>query len=198
MSGFGKYCKLDKKSKYIDTELYPRNENGDIVYNIKLKKNEIYSPFATKENPIINESLVDHFDKVCESLNKNDDVEFVIHTPQNDKADPVRIEEALRKHYETKIRYNKIQSKRELNQGIGMFVVGFILYVIFACCKTFVWDSAWWELLNIFSWVFVWGAVDLIFIARTLLSLERQKYYKILKAKIKIVTEGNQTIIIQN
>lgn len=188
---------IKQKIKQRDMTLFGKNNDGELVYELKLGKGEIYSNFATKNNPIINENLVTHIDDVCDCLSVKDNVEIRILTPKDNSANKRNIEEALNNHYTKKLIQSKRQYKRQVKQGIFMFVVGLLVFGLYFLLRS-LFDihnniSAF-EIIDIISWVFIWEAVDLIFLGIIEHKNEEMRFSKIAHAKITIITESNKKI----
>lgn len=192
-----KMNEVRQKIKHRDLTLFGTNKDGDLVYELKLGKGQIYSVFATKNNPIINEGLVDHIDNVCDCLSLKDNVEFRILTPKDDSANKQNIEEALNNHYTKKLIQSKKQYKKQVQQGLLMFVIGLLVFGLYFLLRSLfdiTSNVSIFEIIDITSWVFLWEAVDLIFLGIIEHKNEEIRFSKIAHAKITLVTETKKKI----
>ena len=185
-----------KKLKEINDKknlsMFDKNQDGDFVYEFRLKKSEIYSSFATKNNKIVNESLIEHVDEICDCLTKNDTLEFRVLTPKEDAATPNDIEQAFDNHYTKRMAKTKQEYRAALGQGLVMFFVGVLIFSLYFVLRTFIEPNSvvsFLEIVDIASWVFVWEAVDIIFLGIIQKRMEQLRYKKILNAKISVIKE---------
>ena len=199
-NNFKKVRDARKKIKQRDLSLFKTNEEGDLVYEFKLGKGEIYSPYATTNNPIINEDVVAHIDDVCDCLSTKDSVEFRILTPKDHSASKQNIEEALDHHYTKKLIQSKKQYRTQLKHGLILFLIGLAIFAIYYGLRV-LFDAnsvvSFLEIVDIASWVFVWEAVDVIFLGMSVHKSEQTRFSKIVNAKITVITQQEETINIR-
>ena len=199
-NNFKKVSDARKKIRQRDLSLFQQNETGDLVYELKLGKGEIYSPYATTNNPIINEDVVAHIDNVCDCLSTKDSVEFKILTPKDNSASKKNIEEALDNHYTKKLIQSKKQYRKQLQHGIALFIIGFLIFAIYFALRVWLDPEAivsFLEIIDIASWVFIWEAVDVIFLGMSVHKSEQKRFFKIANAKITLVTQQEEHINIK-
>ena len=161
----------------------------DIEYHIRLEKGEEFSRFSTDENKIIEPELIEHIDHEISTISKKNNLSIIVHSPKENKIDAQELENELDEHYKKEIIKTHLESKALIRSGIFMLFVGVLIFGLYVVLKTFVTTSLWLELIDIASWVFVWEAVDCIFLSQLTMKEKKQHYLKVVKAKIEVVEE---------
>lgn len=188
--------KKRKKKSFLS-----HNQNGDLLFEMQLKKEQVYSPFSVENNKILNPELLEQFDVVFEEISAKENIEFLIHTEDASKENRDNFEKTLDHHYLKKLEVSNRNFKSHILQGVLLFFIGIVLYAGFHLCRNFIDPrsvASWFEILNIASWVFVWEAVDVVFLGSINHSIEKHKYRKMIDAKITFVKIENKKIKKQN
>lgn len=161
----------------------------DIEYHIRLEKGEEFSRFSTDENKIIEPELIEHIDHEISTISKKNNLNIIVHSPKENKIDAEELESELDEHYKKEIIKTHLESKSLIRSGILMLFVGALIFGIYVLLKTYVGNSLWFELIDIASWVFVWEAVDCIFLSQLTMKEKKAKYIKVVNAKIQVIEE---------
>ena len=174
--------RISKKAKEVGS-------NETIECHISLKKGEEYSRFSTEKNKILDPELAEYVDHQISTITKKNNLKFVVHSPKEDKIDAEELENVLDEHYKQEIIKTHMESKSLFKSGIFMFFVGVLIFGFYVFLKTYVANSLWFELIDIASWVFVWEAVDCIFLSQLAKREKKSHYLKVVKAKIEVIEE---------
>ena len=174
--------------------IFEQDENGDYIYEIGVEAGQIYSSLTTEKNKILNPEIVENLDNVAKCLGLKDSLAIRIYSPKEHIADAENIKSALNNHYSRQIAKVNWEIGRYMRQAFFTLLAGILFFSMYVLLKTYF-NSNWWEIIDIVSWVFLWETVDLSFIARNTKRLEQVSYKKIINAKISIIPTEKKTKI---
>jgi len=181
---------MSRSQKFI----FEQDENGDYIYEIGVEAGQIYSSLTTEKNKILNPEIVENLDNVAKCLGLKDSLAIRIYSPKEHIADAENIKSALNNHYSRQIAKVNWEIGRYMRQAFFTLLAGILFFSMYVLLKTYF-NSNWWEIIDIVSWVFLWETVDLSFIARNTKRLEQVSYKKIINAKISIIPTEKKTKI---
>ena len=161
-----------EKKKIIET---------DKIVNIKIEnKDQIISTFSYDENDKLNEDLSDFITYKTTNLQPSQHVKlnFYSKTPLEEKE----IKQTIKNHYQEECEQVKSELKRSNVFILVMFIFGLVTLAISVALHNLGFKNFYFEMiLEIASWVFIWEAVDRVFIARPKVRrrhIQMQKNYR--------------------
>ena len=182
--------KLKNSSAYKDAETWDYNDNDDVIIQIGLKNVEdFFNPYSYKDYELVNTELLDFIYTNEKTIPISESITLEINTecPVN-KDDQQRIKETLkRQHAEDVIVVNK-KLKQNFLSGIINFLLGVLILAgtLFLENNEFFMSNVLINTLMIIAWVFVWKAIEQLFIERVRLKNLLIRNYRLMNAKVNI------------
>lgn len=174
-----------KRLKALEREFEKElKERGDEPNNeIKIHcddLSEAISPFCG-DTPIINGELGDYLENKAQQLPLDAD----IHISIDGNADKATIERGIRNYYNNKLS----DSRREFKKNSQLASLFTLLAVVILTAAVLIGvflpqNVVLGEIVDIAGWVFMWEAVDIFFIQRGSLRIDRIRYLNFARAKI--------------
>lgn len=182
--------KLKNSSAYKDAETWDYNDNDDVIIQIGLKNVEdFFNPYSYKDYELVNTELLDfiYTNEKTIPISESITLEINAECPVN-KDDQQRIKETLkRQHAEDVIVVNK-KLKQNFLSGIINFLLGVLILAgtLFLENNEFFMSNVLINTLMIIAWVFVWKAIEQLFIERVRLKNLLIRNYRLMNAKVNI------------
>lgn len=182
--------KLKNSSAYKDAETWDYNDNDDVIIQIGLKNVEdFFNPYSYKDYELVNTELLDfiYTNEKTIPISESITLEINAECPVN-KDDQQRIKETLkRQHAEDVIVVNK-KLKQNFLGGIINFLLGVLILAgtLFLENNEFFMSNVLINTLMIIAWVFVWKAIEQLFIERVRLKNLLIRNYRLMNAKVNI------------
>ncbi len=180
---FNSFKALIQKASHKRKSQLKRNEKGDLLFEMQLSHEQLYSPFSVRGSRFLNPELEQVFDSVMEEATPNDKIEILIHTENPTEERRQKFENILDSFYLTKLEISNRNFWVSVKQGLFLLLIGFAIFALYTFLGT-VAQSQWLEMLDIASWVFVWEAVDVIFLGLINHIHIRKKFKQMVNAKI--------------
>lgn len=158
-------------------------ENGVPHIEINLSNGNIYDEYSTDSE--LNPTIFEFVDKVFRLVKKKADLEIDLTFPSTMKDEEKdKIEKLFKSHYAINIVKSNEEIKRHNIVSIILLIFGIIVYGAYGLLEYFKMDFIFQGVIEIASWVFIWEAVDMLFLSNFGSRLERMKNIKIFNAKI--------------
>ncbi len=151
--------------------------------SLNLYSDDVYCYYGTDSGAILN---TDISSTIEERANNHKIKEKLSINFQTYKESPINQEEFVNAYHNTfssKIKTKKHEFKRCLITGIILLLVGLAML----CFDVFIENKVsyfWFEFFNVFSWVFCWGAIEVLTIQLIQIQMEINKIKKITEADI--------------
>ncbi len=156
--------------------------------NIKVQnKEQVISQFSYDENDKINKDLAEFIESKSKDVRFSQDIQLNFYSKQEINAD--EIQPTISNHFRAECK----QAKDELKVSNIAVIVLMILGVIGLACLLWVnrfFDNFFFQMiLEIASWVFIWEAVNVLFLQRPKLRRKFILMQKLSNANVNVVVE---------
>ena len=156
--------------------------------NIKVQnKEQIISQFSYDENDKINKDLAEFIESKSKDVRFSQDIQLNFYSKQEINAG--EIQPTISNHFRAECK----QAKDELKVSNIAVIVLMILGIIGLACLLWVnrfFDNFFFQMiLEIASWVFIWEAVNVLFLQRPKLRRKFILMQKLSNAKVNVVVE---------
>ena len=161
--------------------------------NIDLYSDDVYSSFGTNNIPLLNDEVSRTIQTYANNSKANAKLIINFKTYEEDPIDNKEFLDAYKNTFKSKITEKKYDLKRNLILGTSLFIIGLILLFIDVKIESKV-SNYFYELINIFAWVFCWVAIEVLTLEVAKITIEIQKLNKLINAKIKFTCEPIESI----
>ena len=156
--------------------------------NIKVQnKEQVISQFSYDENDKINKDLAEFIESKSRDVRFSQDIQLNFYSKQEINAG--EIQTTISNHFRSECK----QAKDELKVSNIAVIVLMILGVIGLACLLWVnrfFDNFFFQMiLEIASWVFIWEAVNVLFLQRPKLRRKFILMQKLSNAKVNVIVE---------
>ena len=164
----------------------------DRIVNIKVEnKEQIISSFSYDENDKLNEDLGDFIVDKTKGVSPAQEIKLKFYTKQ--EVDKNEVKKTIQNHFKTEYEDVKSELKRSNVFILVMFIFGIVTLAISVALHNHGLTNFYFEMvLEIASWVFIWEAVDRIFIARPKIRRKSIQMQKLQTAQVKIIVEDKK------
>lgn len=173
--------------KNINKDGFKVDEEERAIINIGAEKyDDIFSPYCYKGGDMLAAQIKEYIEKKAETVPLDYDLTLRFHIKEASDTKRKEIKDALKENFETEIR--GINKRMHSNNIISIlfFIIGLSVFGVAYLILPYV-EKIIFGLLDLFSWVFMWGALDAYLLDRRTLQNERLKKYRIMTAKIEII-----------
>lgn len=159
-----------------------QNKQTKKIFNIY--KGDIYNEFYIDNKKTLQEELCNTIERVSNEDGVLQSATFEFKVSEGVQVDEKEFKDAYKNSFNTIKAVKKNECFRCLMYGLSLFLVGMILLFI----NIYVVDTNnfVYEFFNVFTWVFLWGAIEVLLIEMVQIIIEIKKLKKILEAKIVI------------
>lgn len=142
------------------------DEENRAIMNLKMTDvSNFLSPFYY-DKPVISDDVAEYFNNNKRIfLWKKGVVINVISDVIKEEEQPV-YEEAIKSYYRDSLIHEKRSGKRNFILALIMFFIGVIIFALMFGLDKYFELGLWQEVLDVVAWVFIWEAVDIVFIEK--------------------------------
>lgn len=190
---FKRYKKIKRlKKQYKEKEIILNDKNEAIIDVYIQDFSSAISPFSIASHPVINGEFASFLNQHLLATHLRHNIEIKITSPSlNTKEEIDLIKQAINNYYldESIIINHKI--KKNWLVSITFIILTILIFAFVVVCDYLkLLPNIILELFDIAGWVFMWEAVDLLFLERPINQFELLKSQKILNANISIETNN--------
>lgn len=170
----------NNKSKVVDCK----------TINIKVEnKEQIISQFSYDENDKINKDLADFIESKSKDVHFSQDIQLNFYSKTSINVD--EIQNTIKNHFSSEC----VQISQDLKRANVSVVILMLLGVIGLACLVWVnkvFDNFYFQMiLEIAAWVFIWEAVNILFLQRPKIRRKFLQIQKLSSAKVNIILTKN-------
>ena len=157
------------------------------IINIKVEnKNQIISNFSYNENDRLSKELSEYL--VEKSKNARITQEIQLNFYSKDNIDKNEIQATINNHFHEEYLESKNELKRLNIFIITMFVLGVLTLAVLVALYNRNFINFYFEMiLEIAAWVFIWEAIDGLFLQRPKIRRKNIQIQKLCSAKIEVI-----------
>ncbi len=154
--------------------------------SLDLYNDNVYCYYGTDTGAILNGEIASTIEERSNNHKIKEQLSINFRTHKEAPIDQEEFVSAFHNTFASKIKAKKHEFKRCLLTGIILLVVGLAML----CFDVFIEDKVpyfWFEFFNVFSWVFCWGAIEVLTIQLIQIQMEINKLKKITESNINFV-----------
>ncbi|MDE6273421.1 MAG: hypothetical protein K2L87_00030 [Clostridiales bacterium] len=173
---------LDARAKQDEIE---RDDEGRAVIEMSVLKDEDFlSDFSSGKAPTVSGEVAEFLNESAMAFLPKEQLHIKIYSDCIDSEEEKSYKTALREYYVRHYKRNRQELRRNAIVSAIMFLIGIAALSIGVTFTFFGRHEVWGEILDIFAWVFIWEAVDLFFLERSVLRMGRMRCLSFIAAKI--------------
>lgn len=173
-----------------------RDEDGRIVYKIRVRNDdEFLSPYSKGERCVISEDAAVFIERGLEPVSYDEQLSLKISSDVITDEEEKEYTKAIHDYYADRYESSRLEKRKLTLIAAVMAVVGVIALSVMIALEVAEYNAVFTEVIDIFAWVFMWEAVDVLFLQCTLLRFKQKRYLALSDAKIeylKINEEENK------
>lgn len=176
---------LNEKIKRVP---FPEDENKNAIIKINVQDDcNFLSPYSFNEKDIINQEVAEFLAVSTKGIPVKKNLHLEIISSSIDNQEKKIYKEAIVNYYTLNYQQNALEMKRELVIACIMAFVSIIGLIIMLLLSLNNYNSVLIEIIDIFSWVFMWEAVDLFFLRRGLFRFKQYRNLAFIGAEIEFI-----------
>ncbi len=162
-----------------------QDEDGNYIINATIYDDSNFlSPYTSDNEEMISEETATFLEQSSKIVPPKANLHIKIYSNEIDDREQEVYKKAIKKYYLHQI--IDINRKLVFNSLISAIftIVGLATFLILLLLESKIPSDVIYEVFSIFGWVFLWEAVDQIFIERYYLNRQRYRYYNLYFTKI--------------
>ena len=142
------------------------------------------SHFCEPGKPLISTELADFIENSANDFHPNEKLSLNIYSNCITDDEKVIYNQAIKNYFQLQLKdvIRSLKQKRII--AISFSIVGIIALAFMFICSNMGIKQIWIECINIFAWVFIWEAVDLLFIEQNSLLIRRKRLINFIEMSI--------------
>lgn len=185
-----------RKEIYNKKNLIPHEHDNDgrVIVDLRVANDDCFlSPYSTENHSVISSEVSDFIEHSLSSVKNEERIHLRIHSDCITDEEKREYTDAIHSYYSDCFK-NSALEKRKL-RGIA------IIMAIIATAALFfnIWlevsgrsREVFYEIVDIFAWVFMWEAVDIAFFQCSLLRFKQRRYLSLADCVIEYLPLGNK------
>ena len=162
-----------------------KDEQGRKIVNIAIKDDSNFLSSYLIDNEEVISIETEEFLKHCvKHLHHNDKIHFVISSNQIDDNEKKVYPEAIKNYFSSEILEITRQLRHNLILSLIMLFIGACFFALAIIMEHLQMQSVLLNVTDVVAWVFVWEAVDIYALQRTILKINRKRAMNLMNAKI--------------
>ncbi len=168
------------------SEEIKRDEEGRVIVEMTvLNDDDFLSDYSFGRNPVISSGVSEFIDHSVMAFAPGEALRLNVYSDCIDGEEEKIYRGALKKYYEARYAKNVLERRRNLVIAGVMALIG-ICFLIATMLFSHRWGNpVLSEILDIFAWVFLWECADVLFLQRSVLSIECKRYLRLMDAKVE-------------
>ena len=174
------------------------DESDNAIINIGAENyDDIFSSYCYKGGDTLSSELVEYLQKKSDAVPLDYDLTLKFHVKDATEEKRKDIQSALRENY-----VNDVREIQERIHRVTVFSIWCIIVGVLFALTDIILSITFGESLpvylyyikyfiNIFSWIFLWSAVDAFFFERRAIGVDKLKAYRFATARVEIVEFEN-------
>lgn len=143
-----------------------------------LNDDDFLSPYSETSTPMISSEVADFLENSANVFHPKDKLQLNVYTNCVDEVEQQLYPNAIKNYYTAQLKSLELELKRNLAVVILFTIIGICGLTFLILYSHFGKNEVWAECIDIFAWVFLWEAVDQMFIQRSILLRKRKRLHE--------------------
>lgn len=150
------------------------HRQSEIILNV-INDDNFLSPYSPTLKPIISNDVAEFIENWANEFHPKSELSLRIISNCIDENEKKLYNDAIRNYFKLKLKelHRTLRMKKLI--GITFSIIGILVLAFMYICDRMDIKAIWIECINIFAWVFIWEAVDILFIERKALLLKERR-----------------------
>lgn len=176
---------IDARVKADEVE---RDEEGRAVIEMCVRSDEYFlSDYSVGKCPTIDGEVAQFLEERAMGFRPNESITVKIYSDCIDKQEEKAYSSAFTEYYVRHYRQITRDLRQNLFVSLVMALVGLVALAVMVTFSILEKHPIVSEALDIFAWVFLWEAVDLFFLERSVLRRKRTRFLRLIDAQIRFL-----------
>ena len=155
------------------------------VINMTVTNDDSFlSPYSPTETPVISAEVAEFLQTCAKPYKADSTLQLQIHSNSIDEKEKIVYSHAIRNYFNLQLEVTSEELRLTSLLSLIFACVGILGLVAIIVLDSFKVQSIWLECVDIFSWVFLWEAVDQMFIRRRQLQIKRKRMHAFVNISI--------------
>lgn len=155
------------------------------VINMTVTNDDSFlSPYSPTETPVISAEVAEFLQTCAKPYKADSTLQLQIHSNSIDEKEKIVYSRAIRNYFNLQLEETAEELRRNTLVSLIFAVVGILGLAAMIVLDSFKVQSIWLECVDIFSWVFLWEAVDQMFIRRRQLQIKSKRMHAFVNMKV--------------
>ncbi len=147
---------------------------------------DFLSPYSTGKHNVIAADVSDFIEHSTHGIHPNKEIHIRIHSDVISDDEKTEYTKAIHNHYADKYRDSCFEKKQFTRTAIIMTIIAVIsLSFMIGFEISGLRSAVFAEVIDIFAWVFMWEAVDILFLQCTMLRFKQKRYLRLADSEIE-------------
>ena len=161
--------------------------------NFDLYSDDVYCSYGTDKGPLLNDEIAQTIENHANNNKVKTRLAITFNTYEESPIDKNEFLQAYSNTYNSKIVEKKHELSRCLITGAILLFVGLALLLFDVTIEEKV-PYFWFELFNVFAWVFCWGGIEVLTIELVQIVIEIKKIKRLTNALIHFTCDNIKSI----
>ncbi|MBO5525916.1 MAG: hypothetical protein J5993_04120 [Clostridia bacterium] len=180
------------KQRLKEREIVRDEEGRAVVFMTVRDDSAFLSPFSYSGKEVVSEEVASFLEKGALSFPPEQPVAVHIHSNCIDETEQKVYTEAIHETFLRQYAENEKRMRKNAIDAIILFAVGVVGFLMMAFLMHFTENEILIEIADIFAWVFIWESVDVFFIERSFLRMNRRRYLALSHCKTQFFALKNE------
>lgn len=164
------------------------DEEGKALIKINVNDDTNFlSTFSLGSEPVINNDVADFLNYNTLALKPREQIHLVIESDVIDENEQTQYKTGIKRYYESYYEHNRLELNRNAITALIMLMVSIVVFTIMVIVSQYNIGAVWLEIIDVIGWVFAWEAVDVFFLQRHLLRVEKYRCLALIGATIEFI-----------
>lgn len=169
----------------IKNDEFDTDESGRAIVKINITDaDNLLSVYNDDGLQIISEDTAEFINNITKPIPHKQDIHLKISCVEYTKDKEQQYKDAITNYYVNEFAHRDVKLKRNMINSIWLLCIGIVLFTVLYFMGKYNAPDILYLLCEVVSWVFVWEAVDVLWIRRHEIKLIQYKELQIIFAKI--------------
>lgn len=166
-------------------------ENKSVINMHISDDNNFLSPYSLEGKPVISSEIAEFLENSAKEFHPNNELVLNIYSNCIDEDEQEIYPIAIKNYFDLQIKSCNFELERKTSIGLLFSIIGIIALGFMIVLSNRNIKELWVECIDIFAWVFLWEAVDQLFIERGSLVTRRKRLSSFYNMEINFKKTNN-------
>lgn len=171
-----------------------KDEEGRLRIDVTVRRDDGFiSPFSYGAEPVVSSEVAEFLEQSVRPKYAKSEFHLVLHSDEIDGEERRVYADAVHKSFMLKFIAERQKSRRDCLVAFIMLLCGVLLLSAMIALRFIGENAVFYEVVDIFAWVFLWEAADIFFLQRKMSHWQMHKYIGLSRCEISYVPLSGTT-----